>query len=91
MKSSGNTASLSQVALTLPILVGLDGKRKMSKSLGNYVGVSEPPSEMFGKLMSIPDEVMWSYWELLTDKDAAAIEEIIAVTRSPRAQRIRWT
>jgi len=55
-----------QVALTMPILVGLDGKRKMSKSLGNYVGITEPPSEMFGKLMSVPDDLMWSYWQLLT-------------------------
>jgi tyrosyl-tRNA synthetase len=66
----------SQVALTMPILVGTDGKRKMSKSLGNYVGITEPPSEMFGKLMSIPDELMWSYWELVTDKAASGIEEI---------------
>ena len=66
----------SQVALTMPILVGTDGKRKMSKSLGNYVGITEPPSEMFGKLMSIPDELMWSYWELVTDKEASGIEEI---------------
>jgi tyrosyl-tRNA synthetase len=57
----------SQVAFTMPILVGLDGERKMSKSLGNYVGISEPPGEMFGKLMSISDERMWSYYELLTD------------------------
>ena len=66
----------SQVALTMPILVGLDGKRKMSKSLGNYVGITEPSSEMFGKLMSIPDELMWPYWELVTDKEASGIEEI---------------
>jgi len=56
-----------QAILTMPILVGLDGQRKMSKSLGNYVGITEAPSEMFGKLMSIPDELMWSYYELLTD------------------------
>jgi tyrosyl-tRNA synthetase len=56
-----------QVVLTMPILVGLDGERKMSKSLGNYVGITEPPSQMFGKLMSISDELMWSYYELLTD------------------------
>src|SRR5689334_503646 len=58
-----------QAILTMPILVGLDGQRKMSKSLGNYVGITEPPTEMFGKLMSIPDELMWSYYELLTDRD----------------------
>jgi tyrosyl-tRNA synthetase len=57
-----------QVAVTLPILVGLDGERKMSKSLGNYVAITEAPEEMFGKLMSIPDEVMWSYYELVTDR-----------------------
>jgi tyrosyl-tRNA synthetase len=51
----------------MPILVGLDGERKMSKSLGNYVGITEAPGEMFGKLMSISDDLMWSYHELLTD------------------------
>ncbi|MGC1659126.1 MAG: tyrosine--tRNA ligase [Candidatus Acidiferrales bacterium] len=56
-----------QVILTMPILVGLDGERKMSKSLGNYVGITEAPGEMFGKLMSISDTLMWSYYELLTD------------------------
>jgi tyrosyl-tRNA synthetase len=58
----------SEVAVTMPILVGLDGQRKMSKSLGNYVGITEAPDEMFGKLMSIPDELMWSYYELVTDR-----------------------
>ncbi len=57
-----------QVAVMMPILVGLDGQRKMSKSLGNYVGITEPPQEMFGKMMSIPDELMWSYYELVTDR-----------------------
>ncbi|MFZ0738352.1 MAG: tyrosine--tRNA ligase, partial [Candidatus Acidiferrales bacterium] len=56
-----------QVVMTMPILVGLDGTRKMSKSLGNYVGISESPREIFGKLMSISDELMWKYYELLTD------------------------
>src|SRR5712671_555296 len=56
----------SEVAVTMPILVGLEGQRKMSKSLGNYVGITEPPSVMFGKLMSVPDDLMWSYWQLLT-------------------------
>lgn len=55
-----------QVVLTMPILEGLDGTQKMSKSLGNYIGVSEPPNEMFGKLMSISDELMWRYFELLS-------------------------
>jgi tyrosyl-tRNA synthetase len=62
-----------EVALTMPILVGLDGERKMSKSLGNYIGINEAPGEMFGKLMSISDELMWSYYELLTDFAAPVI------------------
>src|SRR6202040_2149938 len=57
----------SQVAFTMPILVGLDGSRKMSKSLGNYVGITETPDQIFGKLMSIPDQLMRSYYELVTD------------------------
>ena len=60
-------AQPSEVAVTMPILVGLDGARKMSKSLGNYIGITEAPGEMFGKVMSISDELMWSYYELLTD------------------------
>jgi tyrosyl-tRNA synthetase len=60
-------AQPSEVAVTMPILVGLDGTRKMSKSLGNYIGITEAPGEMFGKVMSISDELMWSYYELLTD------------------------
>jgi tyrosyl-tRNA synthetase len=63
----------SQVVMTMPILVGLDGQRKMSKSLGNYVGITESPSEMFGKIMSITDEMMWPYYELLTDFPSPAI------------------
>jgi tyrosyl-tRNA synthetase len=58
----------SQVAFTMPILVGLDGSRKMSKSIGNYVGITDAPGEMFGKMMSIPDELMWSYYELVSDR-----------------------
>ena len=67
-----------EIAVTLPILVGLDGERKMSKSLGNYVAITEAPEEMFGKLMSIPDELMWSYYELVTDRtprEIAALKE----------------
>src|ERR1700720_2020031 len=66
----------SQVCMTMPILVGTDGHRKMSKSLGNYVGITEAPDEMFGKLMSISDELMWTYWELVTDRTESWIEEI---------------
>jgi tyrosyl-tRNA synthetase len=67
-----------EVALTMPILVGLDGQRKMSKSLGNYVGITEAPGEMFGKLMSIPDDLMWPYYDLLTDRKP---EEIAAIKK----------
>jgi tyrosyl-tRNA synthetase len=67
-----------QAILTMPILVGLDGQRKMSKSLGNYVGITESPDEMFGKIMSIPDELMWSYYELVTDRSP---EEIAALKK----------
>ncbi len=66
----------SQVAFTMPILVGLDGQRKMSKSLGNYVGITEAPGEMFGKLMSISDELMWSYYELVTDRTPEEISSV---------------
>jgi tyrosyl-tRNA synthetase len=62
-----------QVVMTLPLLVGTDGVEKMSKSLGNAIGVEEPPGEIYGKLMSIPDAVMWSYYELLTDVPAAEL------------------
>jgi tyrosyl-tRNA synthetase len=65
-----------QAVLTMPILVGLDGSRKMSKSLGNYVGITEAPNEMFGKMMSIPDELMWQYYDLITDR---APQEIAAL------------
>src|SRR5439155_885211 len=76
-----------QSILTMPILVGLDGSRKMSKSLGNYVGITEPPQEMFGKLMSIPDELMWNYYELATDRSdseiAALKSEVASGTLHP--------
>jgi tyrosyl-tRNA synthetase len=71
-----------QVAFTMPILVGLDGERKMSKSLGNYVGITEAPSQMFGKLMSIGDDLMWSYHELLTDFAPAEIEDLRNAVRN---------
>jgi tyrosyl-tRNA synthetase len=63
-----------QVVMTLPLLEGLDGVEKMSKSLGNYVAVEDPPNEMFGKLMSVSDELMWKYWLLLTDRGTDEIE-----------------
>ena len=64
-----------QVVLTVPLLEGLDGVEKMSKSLGNYVGINETPGEMFGKLMSISDELMFRYYELLTDIETEQIEK----------------
>lgn len=63
-----------QVIMTMPLLEGLDGVQKMSKSLGNYVGIDEAPAEMFGKLMSMSDELMWRYYLLLTDQSAQEIE-----------------
>ena len=65
-----------QAILTMPILVGLDGQRKMSKSLGNYIGITEAPNEIFGKIMSIPDDLMWTYYELVTDRTPAEIEAL---------------
>ena len=77
----------SQVALTMPILVGLDGQRKMSKSLGNYVGISEAPSDMFGKLMSLSDAMMWPYFDLVTDRTPEEIailaDEVKAGSKHP--------
>jgi len=66
----------SQIVLTTPILEGLDGVQKMSKSLGNAIGIHEPPVEMFGKVMSISDAMMWRYYELLTDISLAEIAEM---------------
>jgi len=68
----------SQVIMTVPVLPGLDGVQRMSKSLGNYIGVSEPPHEIFGKVMSLPDAVMGQFWRLTTD---ASPEELAAVER----------
>ncbi|HZV87857.1 MAG TPA: tyrosine--tRNA ligase [Candidatus Binatus sp.] len=82
-----------EVALTMPILVGLDGQRKMSKSLGNYIGITEPPSEMFGKLMSIPDDLMWTYYDLVTDRTPAEItalkKEVAAGVAHPMDVKMR--
>jgi tyrosyl-tRNA synthetase len=64
----------AQIALTVPLLVGLDGEKKMSKSYGNSIGLNEAPNEMFGKAMRVSDELMLSYYELLTDSDLAAVK-----------------
>ena len=74
-RASGQTP---QVALTVPILEGLDGVQKMSKSLGNYVGINEPPDDIYGKVMSISDELMWRYFELLTRLPESAIATLQA-------------
>src|SRR5271154_4336780 len=75
----------SQVVLTTPILEGLDGVNKMSKSLGNAIGIHEPPLEMYGKVMSISDEMMWRYYELLTDVRVEAIAQMKADAASGKA------
>jgi tyrosyl-tRNA synthetase len=67
-----------QIVLMTPILEGLDGVQKMSKSLGNAIGINEPPAEMYGKLMSISDELMWKYWELLTDLRQSEVDALQA-------------
>ncbi len=76
-----------QVVLTMPILEGLDGVQKMSKSLGNYIGIADAPDEMFGKLMSISDQLMWRYFELLSFRPLAEIETLkqeMEAGRNPR-------
>jgi len=65
----------SQVVITLPLLEGTDGVNKMSKSLGNYIGIAESPDEMFGKLMSVSDDLMWRYLELLSSEDMRTIDQ----------------
>jgi tyrosyl-tRNA synthetase len=77
----------SQVALTTPILEGLDGVQKMSKSLGNAIGIHEPPLEMYGKVMSISDEMMWRYYELLTDVSLAEIDKMKRETHPMQAKK----
>jgi tyrosyl-tRNA synthetase len=76
-----------QVVLTTPLLEGLDGANKMSKSLGNYVGITEPPGEMFGKLMSVSDELMWRYYELLSFLPVAEITRRRAAVDAGRNPR----
>ena len=76
-----------QVVLTMPLLEGLDGVNKMSKSLGNYIGIAEPPEDMFGKLMSISDTLMWRYFDLLSFRstaEIAALRDAVASGRNPR-------
>lgn len=81
-----------QVIITTPLLEGLDGVNKMSKSLNNYIGIEEPPNEMFGKVMSISDELMWRYYELLTDLTGSEISNLrseIDKGENPRNLKVR--
>ncbi len=77
----------AQCVLTMPLLVGLDGVNKMSKSLGNYVGITEPPQEIFGKLMSVPDDLMWRYLELLSFETMSTITQWRAEVEQGRNPR----
>src|SRR6266571_3601462 len=76
-----------QVVLTMPLLEGLDGVEKMSKSLGNYIGINEEPGQIFGKVMSISDDLMWKYYVLCTDLPPAEIEELRATGHPMEAKR----
>jgi tyrosyl-tRNA synthetase len=81
-----------QIVLTMPILEGLDGIQKMSKSLGNYIGINEPPDEMFGKLMSISDDLMWRYFELLSFRSISELQKFkqeVAAGTNPRDIKFR--
>jgi tyrosyl-tRNA synthetase len=82
-----------QVIVTMPLLEGLDGRDKMSKSLGNYVGIAEPPREIFGKLMSISDDLMWRYIELLSFEPLAELRRWradVAAGANPRDVKVRF-
>ena len=82
-----------QVIITTPLLEGLDGVQKMSKSLGNYIGIEDAPNEMFGKIMSISDELMWRYYELLTDlapSDISNLKSEISNGRNPRDTKVNF-
>lgn len=79
-----------QVGFFMPLLIGLDGKEKMSKSLGNYVGITEPPDEMFGKIMSITDDMMRDYFILCTDVPEVEIDEILRGHPMEAKKRLAW-
>ncbi|MDQ6788791.1 MAG: tyrosine--tRNA ligase [Acidobacteriota bacterium] len=77
-----------QVVITTPLLEGLDGVNKMSKSLGNYIGITDAPDEMFGKIMSISDDLMWRYFELLTDLTPEEIQRLKTSDENPRNVKV---
>ena len=82
-----------QIVMTMPLLEGTDGKEKMSKSLGNYIGITEPPAEMFGKLMRISDELMWRYIDLLSFAPRTIVEswkKEVAAGRNPREIKVEF-
>jgi tyrosyl-tRNA synthetase len=82
-----------QCIITMPLLEGLDGKEKMSKSLGNYVGIAEPPQEIFGKLMSVSDELMWRYIELLSFEPLSTVRQWkaqVAEGKNPKDVKVRF-
>lgn len=79
-----------QVILTLPVLEGLDGVRRMSKSLGNYIGVAEPPKEIYGKAMSLPDSMIERYFRLVTDAPDAECDEVARALREPSTNPMIW-
>jgi tyrosyl-tRNA synthetase len=79
-----------QVVLTLPVLEGLDGVRRMSKSLGNYIGVAEPPKEIYGKVMSLPDSMIERYFRLVVDADEAECHEVALALRDPSTNPMVW-
>jgi tyrosyl-tRNA synthetase len=83
----------AQIVLTMPILEGLDGVQKMSKSLGNYIGIAEPPNEMFGKLMSVSDTLMWRYIELLSFQPLSVVRQWrqeVEAGRNPRDIKVMF-
>jgi len=88
----GHYGKKPQCTLTMPILEGLDGVQKMSKSLGNYIGIKDAPNEMFGKVMSVSDELMWRYYELLSFESIEAIDGLksdVANGENPRNVKIK--
>jgi len=87
----GNSGQDPQVVITMPLLEGTDGAQKMSKSLGNYIGINDAPKEIFGKIMSISDELMWRYYDLLSFKESneiAAIRDAVRDGLNPRDVKI---
>ncbi|HMV17783.1 MAG TPA: tyrosine--tRNA ligase [Rhodocyclaceae bacterium] len=86
-----NAGQSPQCVLTMPLLEGLDGVNKMSKSLGNYIGIYEPPGEIFGKIMSVSDDLMWRYYDLLSFRssaEVAGLKEAVQTGRNPRDVKV---